>query len=307
VQRRSSKRRASQRGSILIAVLFLSGLLGIFGAVAASVMKAAADSSRVFAESVRADEAMRSAIEYIVARTGSSLAEARGVAVVGVGRTNVGITLKEETARIDINRASPEFLANIFTQVGVAPETARMYAARVVDWRDADDKVTGSAGAERGNYRGAGRTDGPRNGKFLHVAELALVLGLPARVAAAIAPYVTVVSNKERVNPMLADPPVLAAIPGMTQQRVAEILDLRRRPGATFKSLQGSLSTVQDFVTDEPAAAVRFEGRVQLSRASERRYEVVVSVIEGDMVPYRILAWDANPPDRIRNLPAIDQ
>jgi general secretion pathway protein K len=297
------KRRDSQRGSILLAVLFLSGLLGIFAAVAASVMNAAADSSRAFAETVRGDEAMRSAIEYTVARTGASLGQTRGVAMVGVGRTNVAVTVKEETARIDLNRAEPEMLANIFVQVGIPAESARMYAARIVDWRDEDDKVTGALGAERGNYRAAGRTDGPRNGKFVHVAELGLVLGVPARAAAAVAPYVTVVSGKDKINPMLADPPVLAAVPGMTQQRVIEILDLRRRPGATFKSLQGSLAAVQDFVTDEPAAAVRFEGRVQLTRASERRYEVLVSVVEGDTAPYRILAWDANPPERVRSLP----
>ena len=297
------KKHNSQRGSILLAVLFLSSLLGIFAAVAASVMNAAADSSRAFAETVRSDEAMRSAIEYTVARTGASLAQSRGVAMVGVGRTNVAVTVREETARIDLNRAEPEMLANIFVQVGIPAETARMYAARIVDWRDEDDKVTGALGAERGNYRAAGRTDGPRNGKFVHVAELGLVLGVPARAAAAVAPYVTVVSGKDKINPMLADPPVLAAIPGMTQQRVMEILDLRRRPGATFKSLQGSLAAVQDFITDEPAAAVRFEGRVQVSRASERRYEVVVSVVEGDTAPYRILAWDANPPDRVRGPP----
>jgi len=297
------KKCDSQRGSILLAVLFLSGLLGIFAAVAASVMNAAVDSSRAFAETVRGDEAMRSAIEYTVARTGSSLAQSRGIAMVGVGRTNVAVTVREETARIDLNRAEPEMLTNIFVQVGIPAESARMYAARIVDWRDEDDKVTGALGAERGNYRAAGRTDGPRNGKFAHVAELGLVLGVPARAAAAVAPYVTVVSGKDKINPMLADPPVLAAIPGMTQQRVLEILELRRRPAATFKSLQGSLAAVQDFVTDEPAAAVRFEGRVQLSRASERRYEVLVSVVEGDTAPYRILAWDANPPDRIRSLP----
>jgi general secretion pathway protein K len=297
------KTRDSQRGSILLAVLFLSGLLGIFAAIAASVMHAAADSSRAFAETVRGDEAMRSAIEYTVARTGSSLAQSRGIAMVAVGRTNVAVTVREETARIDLNRADPEMLTNIFVQVGIPAESARMYAARIVDWRDEDDKVTGTLGAERGNYRAAGRTDGPRNGKFVHVAELGLVLGVPVRAAAAVSPYVTVVSGKDTINPMLADPPVLAAIPGMTQQRVLEILELRRRPGATFKSLQGSLAAVQDFVTEEPAAAVRFEGRVQLSRASERRYEVLVSVVEGDTAPYRILAWDANPPDRVRSLP----
>jgi general secretion pathway protein K len=297
------KKRDSQRGSILLAVLFLSGLLGLFAAVAASVMNAAVDSSRAFAETVRGDEAMRSAIEYTVARTGASLAQSRGAAMVGIGRTNVAVTVREETARIDLNRADPEMLANIFVQVGIPAESARQYAARIVDWRDEDDKVTGALGAERGNYRAAGRTDGPRNGKFVHVAELGLVLGVPARAAAAVSPYVTVVSGRDKINPMLADPPVLAAVPGMTQQRVMEIMDLRRRPGATFKSLQGSLAAVQDFVTDEPAAAVRFEGRVQLTRASERRYEVVVSVVEGDTAPYRILAWDANPPERVRSLP----
>ena len=297
------KKRDSQRGSILLAVLFLSGLLGLFAAVAASVMNAAVDSSRAFAETVRGDEAMRSAIEYTVARTGSSLAQSRGVAMVGIGRTNVAVTVREETARIDLNRADPEMLTNIFVQVGISAESARLYAARIVDWRDEDDKVTGALGAERGNYRAAGRTDGPRNGKFVHVAELGLVLGVPARAAAAVSPYVTVVSGRDKINPMLADPPVLAAVPGMTQQRVTEIMDLRRRPGATFKSLQGSLAAVQDFVTDEPAAAVRFEGRVQLTRASERRYEVLVSVVEGDTAPYRILAWDANPPERVRSLP----
>src|SRR5687768_13309924 len=94
---RPMKQRDSQRGSILLAVLFLSSLLGIFAAVAASVMNSAADSSRVFAETVRGDEAMRSAIEYVVARAGASLAQSRGIAVVAVGRTNVAVTVKEET------------------------------------------------------------------------------------------------------------------------------------------------------------------------------------------------------------------
>jgi general secretion pathway protein K len=294
--------RQRQRGSILLAVLFLAGLLGIFAAVASSVMSAAADASRSFGEGIRADEAMRSTIDYIVARAGSSIQNARGAAVVGVGRTAVTVTVRDETARIDLNRAPPELLAGIFVQVGVPAEDAKTFAARVVDWRDADDKPSQPNGAERGAYRAAGRIDGPRNGKFLHVAELALVLGIPPRVAAAVAPYVTVASGRDKVNPMLADPPVLRAIPGMTQERMLDLLEQRKRPGATLKSLISRLGAVQDFVTDENALAVRFEGRVQLSRNSERRYEVVVSVVDGDTAPYRILAWDANPPERIRSI-----
>jgi general secretion pathway protein K len=290
----------NQRGSVLLAVLFLAGLLGIFAAVASSVMNAAADSSRSFAEGIRADAAMHSAIEYIVARTGSGLQDAVGTAIVDVGPAKVVVSVRDEASRIDLNFAPPELLAGIFQQVGVSAENARVYAARIVDWRDADDDISPNGGAERGAYRAAGRVDGPRNGPFLHVAELVLVLDLPSRAAAAVAPYVTVASGRDKVNPMQADPPVLRAIPGMTQERMLDFLDQRQRPGADLSSLIQRLGPVQDFVTDEPALAVRFEGRVQLARNIERRYEAVVSIVDGDTEPYRILAWDANPPGRVR-------
>jgi general secretion pathway protein K len=292
-----------QRGSILLAVLFLAGLLGIFAAVASSVMNAAADSSRSFAEGIRGDAAMRSAIEYIVARTGSGLKDAVGTALVDVGPTKVILRVHDEAARIDLNKAPPELIAGIFQQVGVSAETARMYAARIIDWRDDDDDISPNGGAERGAYRAAGRVDGPRNGPFLSVAELALVLGLPSRAAAAVAPYVTVASGRDKVNPLQADPPVLRAMPGMTQERMLDLLEARKKPGIDVASLISRLGPVQDYVTDEAGLAVRFEGRVLLSPNIERRYEAVVAVVEGDNEPYRILAWDTNPPARVQAPP----
>ena len=289
-----------QKGSVLLAVLFLAGLLGVFAAVASSVMNAAAESSRTFADNIRADSAMRSAIDYIVARTGSSLQDAYGTATVAVGPATVVISVKDEASRIDLNQAPPELLAGIFQVVGVSAENARMYAARIVDWRDVDDDISPNGGAERGAYRAAGRVDGPRNGPFLSVAELALVLGIPVRAAAAVAPYVTVDSGRDKVNPLIADPPVLRAIPGVNQQRLLDFLAERNNPNADFNSLVQRLGQVDDYVTQEQALAVRFDGRVQLAPGNERRYEVVVGVMDGDSEPYRILAWDANPPERVR-------
>src|SRR3954469_15113829 len=143
------KRLSNQRGPALLAVLFLAGLLGIFAAVASSVMNAAADSSRSFAEAIRGEAAMRSAIEYIVARTGSGLQDAVGTAIVDVGPAKVLISVRDEASRIDLNFAPPELLAGIFQQVGVSAENARIYAARIVDWRDADDSLSANGGAER--------------------------------------------------------------------------------------------------------------------------------------------------------------
>lgn len=294
-----------QRGSMLLVVLFLAGLLGVFAAVAASAMHAAADSSRTFANGLRADEAMRGALDYIVAQTGAGIQQSRGTASIEMGRAKVLLTIRDEAARIDINRAPPELIAGIFRQAGVPADVAARYAARIVDWRDLDDDISPNGGAERGAYRAAGRTDGPRNGPFLHVAELALVLGIPTRTAAAVSPYVTVAGGRDKINPMYADPPVLMAIPGVDENRVRDFMEERKQPGAQLKSLISRLGPVQNFVTDESGAAVRFEGSVRLDGGSdERHYEVVASVSSGDSsAPYRILAWDANPPERIRALP----
>jgi general secretion pathway protein K len=292
-----------QRGSMLVAVLFLTALLGVFAAVAASVLSAAADASRSFAEGLRAEEAMRAAIEHVVGRTGGDLSQARGVAVVKLANAEVSVTVRDEGARIDLNRAPAALLAGLFRQAGVAADVANAYAARVVDWRDSDDKPSPNGGAERADYRAAGRIDGPRNGPFLHVAELALVLGIPSRVAATVAPYVTVASGRDKINPLIADPPVLLSIPKISEERVRDFLQRRAMPAADSASLISRLGPVQDFVSDEGGNTVRFEGRVRLGPGNERRYEVVVALLGDEQAPYRILAWDANPPDRVRALP----
>lgn len=288
---------------MLVVVLFFAALLGIFAAVAGTFMSSAADASRAFGDGLRADEAMRSAIEYIVGQTGQTIQQARGTANVQIKGAKIQITVRDEAARIDINRAPPELLAGIFRQVGVPADTAGMFAARIVDWRDADDKISPNGGAERAAYRAAGRTDGPRNGPFLSVAELALVLGVPARAAAAVAPYVTVASGRDKINPMFADPAVLMAIPGVTEERVRDFIGERNKPNVEFANLITRLGPVENFVTEENGQAVRFDARIQVAPNDVRRYEAVVTVIDGDTEPYRIISWDANPPAQKQALP----
>jgi type II secretory pathway component PulK len=60
---------------------------------------------------------------------------------------------------------------------GFDEQHARGLAAKIIDWRDGDDR-RGEAGAERDHYRAAGRTSGPRNGPFETVSELKQVLGM---------------------------------------------------------------------------------------------------------------------------------
>jgi general secretion pathway protein K len=295
-------RHARNRGSMLVLVLFLAGLLGVFAAVAATAMRAAANSSRSFAENLRAEESFRAAIEQIVGQNGGKIAGLSGSSVAIFGPTQVFVTARDEAARIDLNRAPAELLAGLFRQVGIPADQADVYAARIVDWRDEDDKVE-KGGAERAAYRALGRVDGPRNGPFVHVAELALVLGIPTPVAAAVSPYVTIANGHEQINPLLADPPVLLALPGTSANRVRDFLSRRRNSTAPFETLISSLGPVEAFVSADPGSAVRFEARVRMGPNNERRFEAVVYVVEGDSEPFRILAWDASPPERIRALP----
>lgn len=301
------KRLRQQRGSMLLVVLFFVGLLGFFAAAAAVVMRSAEDASRTFGGGLRAEEAMRGAMNYIIGQTGEDILSAHGTAAVQMGRTKVFIRVRDEAARIDLNHAPARLLAGIFQQVGVPAQKAAMYAARVIDWRDPDDKLSPHGGAELAAYRAVGRTDGPRNGPFLSVAELALVLGIPKATAAAVAPYVTVANGRAKVNPIYADPPVLLAIPGVTPDAVRDFLQARKKPGIAFKPLVSRLgvSPAQKFVTQANGLAVSFDGRVVLRPGSQRRYEVVATVDRGDSRPFRILSWTANPPRRMTTMPQV--
>jgi general secretion pathway protein K len=292
----------NNRGSILVAVLLIAAIVSVFIAVASRSLQAGTDASRSFAESLRAEEAMRAAIEQIAAVTGPAGPLRPSSTVVVLGTTSVELSFTDEISRIDLNNAPIDLLTGIFRVVGVEANEARRYAARIVDWRDDDDQLVEEGGAEVTAYRAVGRLDGPRNGPFIHVAELALVLGIPKNVAAAVASYVTVASGSEMINPLLADPPVLMAIPGLKEEQARQFLEDRVFRNMAPNDLVARLGPVEDYVTVQTSNAVRYEGRVRFTR-NERRFEAVVTVTSGDTEPYRILAWDANPPARMRRLP----
>ncbi len=285
----------NRRGSILLIVLLLAGLLAVFASVAAEVQRSAVLASRSYAEDLRAETAMRAMLERVVALTGTAIQQQRAAATLHLDGADVVITLRDEASKIDLNYAPAELLSGIFRVTGVESALADSYAARILDWREEGDKPR-PGGAKREAYRAAGRVDGPRNAPFEHVAELALVLGIPPETAAAVAPYLTVASGRAKINPLIADAAVLLAIPGVDASRVAEFVKMRDGSPRPFDSLISVLGPVQKFVSDESGSAVSFMAQVRLGPSSIRRFSGVVAVIEGDSEPYRILAWNNNPP-----------
>lgn len=284
--------RTSERGSILISVLALALLLGFLAAIASVVVRAAHGAGRSFVEDIRAEQAARAGLEKLIAESGGleNLLPSTTLQLTGL---TVAVVARNEAGRVDLNRASPELIAGVFRLAGADADLAKSLAARVEDWRDEDNDVSDGGGAESADYRGGGRADGPANRPFVHVGELALVLGMPLNVAAAAAPYFTVASTLEKINPLLADPALLMAIPGTDEAHVRDFLAQRDNMGLPFENLVARLGAqVQEYVTDENGSAWRADMLVRFGPRNVRRFEAIVGPgMDGE--PYGVLAWNA--------------
>lgn len=101
----------------------------------------------------------------------------------------------DEARKINLNRADRFLLVRLFKAAGAEDELAVEVAAQTVDYRDADDAVTATAGAggsEESRYRAAGLGYGPKNSDFEFVSELLRVPGMTEALYARIRPFVTV-------------------------------------------------------------------------------------------------------------------
>jgi general secretion pathway protein K len=286
--------RTAERGSILISVLALAILLAFLAAIATAVVRAAHGSGRAFADDIRAEHAARAVLEKLVAENPDPRT-AVGSALVLPGLA-AEVLMSNEAGRIDLNTAPPELIAGVFRALRMEEDFAATLAARIVDFRDEDDKVSQNGGAERDAYRAQGRADGPANRPFAHVAELALVLGMPLQAAAAAAPYFTVASKQAGINPLVASDAVLMALPGVDAAHVADFLDARAAGDIPIDRLKARLNpAASKFLVDDFGAASRAQIVVRLGPRNIRRFEAIVAP-GSEKEPYRILAWQAGAP-----------
>jgi general secretion pathway protein K len=103
--------------------------------------------------------------------------------------------------------------------------TADRLSQAILDYRDADS-IPRSNGAERDDYIREGLLALPANGTFREVAGLMEVMGMTPEIYERISPYLTT-RGSGIINVNSADTVVLRAVPGMTDQILAEILAQR--------------------------------------------------------------------------------
>jgi general secretion pathway protein K len=281
-----------ERGFIVVAVLWMLGALAALASVYAVYVINTATGLSVNDDRLKADALTRAALELTAYRINSIDPEIRpssGDFLFTLGRANVSVVFRSEAARIDLNLASRELLAGLFTGLGASPANAGFYADRIIAWRTPRDPEAQTD--EPAAYRTAGLTYAPRQSSFASVGELPLVLGLPPALVERALPFVTVFSGRAEINILDAAPEVVAALPGMTPDRLYAVLSQRGRGPEAAKFLLNLIGPDQANATIEPGKTARITLRIDLENGRRVQAEAVILLLDDAEEPFRVLSW----------------
>ena len=294
-----------QRGSALLAVLVLLGLISVLAAVAARSVSGAATGIGAARSAWQAEADVRAGIELGVAairKLGPAMRTAD--AFVELAQRRIAVRVTNERARIDLNRASAAVLARLFETQGALEGEAAPLAASVIEWRggsasqkldapsEDDRPLAVFSGFSAALQPGSELKDGPKQivgtRHFFHPWQLASVPGFSKALVAAVLPLVTVASGSAQVDPSIAPDGVLAALPG-TSSATIDAFRGARDTGTKRATALRLLGARPETVTADPARGWRVEITVQHRDGRMRRSEAVIAILDGDTHPYRVL------------------
>ncbi len=140
----------------------------------------------------------------------------------------VTIRAVDESGKVDLNAADAEILWRLLVAAGAEERRARAIAGAILDWRDPDDLLQPTGGAEDPQYEDAELRYGAKDAPFDTVAEVQQVLGMDYALYRRSAPHLTVFTGMSRPNPAFAQPIVLQAL-GMDAAGVEDLVAQRER------------------------------------------------------------------------------
>ncbi len=276
-------------GFIIVAVLWILGLLAALVSIYAIYVTNAAVSLSVNDDRVQAGALVSAALELTAYRVTADEKSppTSGNFAFRMGRSNVAVGFRSEASRIDLNAASKPLLAGLFTALGARDRDAEYYADRIVGWRSKSD--SDGQDNEADAYRNAGLSYGPRQAPFASVDELWLVLGIPPAMVEHALPFVTVFSGRSSIDVMDAPPEVVAALPGMSPDRLDAVLS--QRGAGNAQSLLGLLGPGQSDASTEGSSATRVTVSIDFDDGRRVGAEAVILPQQNAGRPYRILYW----------------
>jgi general secretion pathway protein K len=282
---------ASERGFVIIAVLWILAALAALATIFSVYLSNSAQALAVNDSGLKAEALVSASLElttYQLLLAGDKARPALGSFRFRLDNADVLATFSSEAARIDLNFASKEMLANLFAVLGTDQQAAKEYADRIVGWRTRPKPDR--ANDEEALYGAAGLGYSPRQSLFTHVNELSLVLGLPPVLVDRALPFVTVFNGSSNVDVLIAPPEIIAALPGMTPSALKEFLSQRPALSRDSPAIATALGLAQASATVPKSPAFRILTTVRFDNG-RRMSSVVVIALGGEKDPYRVLSW----------------
>jgi general secretion pathway protein K len=275
--------RSSQRGVALLLVLWACTLLAILlGGYAALARTEGLQARYQFAQT-QAHYAAEAGIMRAFYGLQDPINKNRWI---GDGRiysfafdaAEIKVSAIGENGKVDLNAATPQILQALFQAAGTPQAAAQSLAANVVDWRSAP-LMASDLDKRRAAYAAAGHDYGPRNGPFVSIEELQMVLGMTPALYRVIAPDITIWSGNAAPDPNTAPPLALAAIPGMTAAQEAVIYAARQK-GASDAGMvlnNGVTHSIRSEATlaDGTRAVLRATMRLQQGQTGAQPFAVL--------------------------------
>ena len=277
-------------GFVLVVVLWMLAALGALASAYAVFAVETAPSAALPEHRLQAEAALRAGVELCAYRQLAFPKAARpdgGAFSARVGISRIDVVYRSETARVDLNAAPRDMIGSLFQQLGAGAAAAGQLADRIVAWRGTlkDSERLQEAAI----YAKAGLSYGPVGAPFDNPLEIALLPGMTPDLAARVLPFVTIY-GATKIDPLIADPVVLAALPGAGPQIVNTFLKARAGPPLDAQTLQQMAGPVSNYVTISPSQFVRAEIVATLN-GRRLRAEVVLKILEGGAAPYEIMFW----------------
>jgi general secretion pathway protein K len=316
-----------RRGVILVAVLWTVALLSALAMATSVTFREFAGIVAVDRDRLRADALLTAGLETaagVIARLPEDrpLPESEMAFRLSTGQIRVRVT--DEGGRIDIGKAPVEVLTSLLRRVGA--DNADGIARSIINWRTANGGAppqaskrsaataqnAGNAPATTGqnpqataqNQQTSGQNQTNPRGKsdktssnvmpFTDIRQLLNVPGVTPDLVAAAAPYITVFGG-EKLNALSAPPAVLAALPGMDNDRVAGFVDARRNISGDGLQLLTMLGEAQPYVIADGKKVASVVVRARVADGYSAAAQAVIVLSSQDAQPYRMLAWNPWP------------
>jgi general secretion pathway protein K len=280
--------RTRQRGIALVLVLWVMALLAVmvvgFASDARTELKLARNQADAAEARAIADTGVSLALLNVLDNNEETAWRVDGAThSLAYGGGAIRVSVQDEGGKIDLNLAPPSLLAGLFRTLRIAD--AEPLAAAIQEWR---------------RQHGGDPADGPvaRTGPFLALEQLRAVPGVTAAAYTRAAPFLTVYTRRDRIDPLTAPAEVLLSLPGARPAEVEAFLAARDRSGPIPGGLP-VLNGIGDSVAHAglDVVTITSEGRTAGGARFIRQATVSASARGG--APYQILAWRQLPqPER---------